>query len=105
MYALMSFAVAQRTREIGIRSALGANPRRLLLSIFGRVIRQLGLGRLVGSAISGAVFLNTDLSAGRATTLLLTVAAIMLVVGLLAALGPARRSLRIQAIEALRTDG
>jgi putative ABC transport system permease protein len=105
MYALMSFAVAQRTREIGIRSALGANPRRLLLSIFGRVIRQLGLGLLVGSAISGAVFLNTDLSAGRATTLLLTVAAIMLVVGLLAALGPARRSLRIQAIEALRTDG
>jgi predicted permease len=105
MYALMSFTVAQRTREIGIRAALGAHPRHLVLTIFGRVMRQLALGLLVGSALSGAVFLNTDLSLGRATTLLLTVAAIMVVVGLLAALGPARRSLRIQAVDALRADG
>jgi hypothetical protein len=104
IYALMSFTVAQRTREIGIRAALGAAPHRLLLSIFGPVTRHLALGLLVGSLVSGAVFLNTDLSVGRATTLLLTVAAIMLVVGLLAALGPARRGLRIQASEALRAD-
>jgi len=104
IYALMSFTVAQRTREIGIRAALGAAPHRQLLSIFGRVTRQLALGLLLGSLLSGAVFLNADLGFGRATAILLTVAAMMTIVGLLAALGPARRGLRIQASEALRVD-
>jgi ABC-type antimicrobial peptide transport system permease subunit len=59
---------------------------------------------LVGSVVSAAAFSMGGLGLARATPLLLAVAAIMLMVGLLAALGPARRSLRIQAIEALRTD-
>ena len=105
IYALMSFTVARRTREIGIRAALGAHPRRLLLNIFGRVMRQLAIGVLAGSLLSGAVFSNLGVSLGRATALLLAVATLMLIVGVLAALGPARRSLRIQAIDALRTDG
>jgi putative ABC transport system permease protein len=105
IYALMSFTVAQRTREIGIRAALGAQPRQLILSIFGRVMRQLALGLLVGSVLSGAVFSSAGFSLGRAIGLLLAVAALMLIVGLLAALGPARSSLRIQAIDALRADG
>ena len=105
IYALMSFTVAQRTREIGIRAALGANPRRILLSIFGRVMRQLALGLLVGSLLSVALFSGAGFRFGRMTAFLLAVAALMLIVGLLAALGPARRSLRIQAIEALRADG
>ncbi|MCA1650433.1 MAG: hypothetical protein LC753_09175, partial [Acidobacteria bacterium] len=105
IYALMSFTVAQRTQEIGIRAALGADARRLLLSIFGRVMRQLALGLLIGSVLSGALFSSAGFDFRGATALLLAVAALMLVVGLLAALGPARRSLRIEAIEALRTDG
>jgi putative ABC transport system permease protein len=105
IYSLMSFTVAQRTREIGIRSALGADPRRLLLSIFGRVTRQLVLGVLVGSLVSGALSFGADVDVRRAVVLLLAVAALMLIVGLLAALGPARRTLRIQATEALRADG
>jgi ABC-type lipoprotein release transport system permease subunit len=47
---------------------------------------------------------NTDFTLGRAATLTLVVAVVMSVVGLLAALGPARRGLRIQASEALRAD-
>jgi predicted permease len=103
IYALMSFTVAQRAREIAIRAALGAGPRRLLLAIFGRAARQLGLGLIAGSVLSALVFMNTDFARSRAAALVLAVAAIMLAVGLLAALGPARRGLRIQANEALKT--
>ena len=104
IYAMMSFTLAQRTREIGIRIALGARPLRLLASVFGRVLRQLALGISVGSLLSGLVISTADLGPILATWLLLAVATIMLVVGLLAALGPARRSLRIDAAEALRTE-
>lgn len=104
IYALMSFTVTQRTREIGIRAALGATPHGLLISIFGRAVRQLALGLLAGSVLSGLMVMNTDLSLGRAATLWLAVAAIMVVVGLLAAFGPARRGVRMQASAALRAD-
>jgi len=52
----MSFTIAQRTREIGIRSALGAQSRQLLLGIFGRAMRQLSIGLAVGSLISTSAF-------------------------------------------------
>lgn len=104
MYALMSFAVARRTREIGIRTALGANPRRILASVFGRAMLQLGLGVLVGSLFSGAAFSSLGLGLDRATPLLVGVAGLMSMVGMLAAIGPARKGLRIQASEALRAD-
>jgi hypothetical protein len=103
--ALMSFTIAQRTREIGIRSALGAPPRHLLLGIFGRAMRQVGIGVLVGCLLAVAVFAAAGIAPGPATALLLAVAAVMTVVASLAALGPARRSLRIQTVEALRMEG
>lgn len=104
IYALLSFTVAQRTREIGIRTALGGNPRRILAGIFGRVLRQISLGVLVGSVMSAVVLTATNLSLQRAVLLLLAVAAVILGVGMAAAVGPARRSLRMPAMEALRTD-
>ncbi len=105
IYALMSFTVAQRTREIGIRAALGAAPHRLLISVFGRSARQLALGLVVGSLLSSTAFLVLGLELPTAGALLLCVAGIMLVVGLLAAVGPARRGLRVNASEALRAEG
>lgn len=102
IYAMMSFTVARRTREIGIRSALGAQPGRVLRSIFGRAFGQLSLGLFIGSALAALLFSASDLGVGRIAVLLLSVAAIMLAVGLLAALGPARRGLRIEPTEALR---
>lgn len=102
IYALMSFTVAQRTREIGIRTALGAHPRRILLNVFGRVTMQLVVGVLLGSLLAGGVFSSLGLSLDRTTAILLGVAGVMSMVAVLAAWGPARRGLRIQASEALR---
>ncbi len=104
IYALMSFTVSQRRKEIGIRAALGAHPARLLRSIFSRALAQLALG--LGTGVGAAAFLDLatggELMAGKGTLLLPVVAALMLIAGIIAALGPARRGLRIQPSEALR---
>lgn len=105
IYALMSFTVAQRTREIGIRTALGAPPRRIMVNVFGRAVRQVAAGVVAGSILSGGAFVAMGLAPASAAPLMLTVAAIMAMVGLLAAVGPARRALQVQAVEALRADG
>lgn len=106
IYALMSFTVARRRREIGIRAALGANRNRLLAGIFGRVLGQLAIGSLAG--ILGAVALEPlvqgEMFQGRGAVILPLVALVMMVVGLLAAVGPARQGLNIQPTEALRED-
>jgi hypothetical protein len=51
IYAVMSFTVARRTREIGVRVALGARRRRVLTAIFRRPLTQVGLGVAAGAAL------------------------------------------------------
>jgi putative ABC transport system permease protein len=105
MYALMSFTVARRTREIAIRAALGAAPRRLLMAIFGRATRQLAAGLGIGTVLAIGVFQSADVTPAKASVVIAAVGILMLGVGLLAATGPARRGLRIQPSDALRADG
>jgi ABC-type antimicrobial peptide transport system permease subunit len=104
IYALMSFTVAQRTREIGIRMALGAPPQRVMLNVLGRAAWQVSAGVVMGSVLSASFLVAIGLGVRGAVPLLLGVAALMTVVALLATLGPARRGVRIQALEALRSD-
>ena len=102
LYALMAVAVARRTREIGIRIALGANPRRVLRTVFARAGRQLGGGIIAGNSLIlllawRADSLTVDLLVSSVIT-----SVIMAAVGVLACAAPARRALRVQPIEALR---
>jgi ABC-type antimicrobial peptide transport system permease subunit len=106
IYALMSFTVARRRREIGIRAALGANSARLLAGIFSRAAGQLALGAAAGmlGAVGLEALMEGEMFHGHGAVLLPAVAAIMTVVGLLAAIGPARRGLSVAPTEALREE-
>ena len=106
IYAMMSFTVARRWREIGIRVALGADARRVLMGIFGRASAQIGAGVVVGLAVAAIVDFVTPEGnlGGRGVVLFPVVVGVMFAVGLLAAVGPARRGLAVQPTEALRNE-
>ena len=102
LYALMAVAVTRRTREIGIRVALGATPRRVLRTVFTRAGRQLGGGIIAGNSLILLIAWRTDsLTTGLVVSSVIT-SIIMAAVGVLACAGPARRALHIQPTEALR---
>ena len=108
VYGVMAYSVAARTREIGVRVALGAQPGQ----VFGMVLRQgmraatLGLiAGLLGAAALGRVL--TSLLYGVRPTDAATfggVAAVLLAVVLTACLVPARRAVRVDPLEALRSE-
>jgi predicted permease len=100
IHALMSFIVARRTREIGIRAALGAHPGRIIAGIFGRALIQVSLGLIAGSAL---VFW-AGVASAREFLVLLAVDGVMLLAGLTACYVPLRRALRIDPTEALRAE-
>ena len=100
IHALMSFTVARRTREIGIRAALGASRGRIVAGIFSRAFLQTGAGVLAGTGLAALVGLEST----RDVLLLLAADVVMLAVGLAACVVPLRRALRIEPTEALRTE-
>ena len=107
LYALMSFTVTQRRHEIGIRSALGAHPRLVLAGIFRRAIWQVGTGAMAGLVLALLIdyYLPIERIGGRTVPGVLPGAVIfMLLIGLLSALGPARRGLQVAPTEALRDE-
>jgi ABC-type antimicrobial peptide transport system permease subunit len=100
IHALMSFIVARRTREIGIRAALGAHPSRIVAGIFGRAFLQISAGLIAGSALVALGGLGST----REVLILLGADAVMLAAGLTACYVPLRRALKIDPTEALRAE-
>jgi ABC-type antimicrobial peptide transport system permease subunit len=97
----MSFTVTRRTREIGIRTALGASQSRIVAGIFSRAFLQISLGLIAGSGLAALLGLGSL----RQVLLLLAADGVMLLVGLTACALPLRRALRIDPTEALRAEG
>jgi hypothetical protein len=82
IHALMSFTVTRQRREIGIRAALGAQPRRLLAAIFARAVLQVGTGVVIGAAMALRLLTKDGSSPARAAIFLGIVALLTLGVGL-----------------------
>jgi hypothetical protein len=115
IYAVLSYIVARRTREIGVRVALGASGRRTITSLFKRPLTQVTLGVTAGSVLIavGAIAIQYTEAFGATQPRGLTVGEIALLIGYailmlgvctLACVVPTLRALRVQPMEALRAD-
>lgn len=108
LYGVLSYIVAQRTREVGVRMALGASPgsvRQLMLgqglklALIGLglgLLAAIGLGKLMSSVLYGVS--PFDLLS------LMIVSVVLLAIGLFASWLPAHRATRVDPVEALRTE-
>jgi putative ABC transport system permease protein len=105
---VVACAVAERTREIGVRMALGARRGNVLSLIVGEALRMVGAGILVGipAALALSRFLASSLyGIGAADPLTyLAIPVVLLAVSLLAAYLPARRAMRVEPVVALRQE-
>jgi hypothetical protein len=108
IYAMVSFTLARRTREIGIRVALGAAPRRIITSTFSRAFVQVTLGVIAGGVPSAALLVaggeETGGMRGPGLAVMLGVGVFVVLVALLSCAVPLRRALRIEPMQALRAD-
>jgi ABC-type antimicrobial peptide transport system permease subunit len=119
LFGLMSYQVTQRTREIGVRLAVGADRGQILLLILRRGLLLTGLGvalgtvaslavlRLIGSVLADVVYTGGDVigkQLSNSATALFWAAGGMLLAEVLASYLPARRASAIEPTEALRAE-
>ena len=106
IYSVMSFIVARRTREIGIRVALGSGRGRIVLAIFRRPVLEVALGVLLGATLVGGIGgTGFGISPGLAIAAVSAYASVMFGVCMLACIVPTRRALAIEPTDALRAEG
>ncbi len=109
LYGVMAYSVARRTREIGVRMAIGADRRRITVLVLREAAKLLIAGSIIGLAI--ALFVTKPLAMffvpGLSTKDSLTFVAVVVVLvatGLLSTLGPIRRAISIDPMSSLRYE-
>jgi len=108
LYAVMAFSVSRRTREVGIRMALGAKPTDVVRMVLHQGAWQLGIGMGLGLTLAlGVAQLMTvvlfDVQP-RDPAIFAAVVSVLTVAGLFACIVPARRATRVDPLSALRAD-
>ncbi len=108
IHGVVAYAVSRRRREIGIRIAIGARSPAVLRLVLGRIVTLLAAGAAVGLvlAVAAGIMLSSVVygASPRDPLVLATVTALMLAVGAVACWAPARKSLRIEPMSALRPE-
>jgi len=110
IYAVISFTVARRTREIGVRVALGAQRSQVVAVVLARAARHVGIGVGIGAAF-GAVLVFTVKDGGvpptilQSSLMLVSYVGFMMTVCLVACVVPTWRALRIEPTVALAAEG
>jgi predicted permease len=108
LYAVTAYSVSQRTQEIGVRMALGAQATQVLWLILRRSIAQMAIGLTLGTA--GALGVSRLLSSvlfqtgGRDPLLLTAIVSLLVGVSTAACVWPARRATRLDPVSALRNE-
>jgi predicted permease len=108
VYGVMSLIVSERTREVGVRLALGAEPSQLLGMIVGQATKLAGVGVAIGLVIALPLAPLLDSQLYGVTSFdpmtFVAVPAVLLAIAALAAVVPARKAMRIDPLAALRID-
>ncbi len=108
LYGVLAFVVAQREREIGIRRAIGADHRSVVLSVAGRLGVQVAVGMSIGLLLAlpwSALLESPELQTrGLDPVVFLAVAVLVVLMAAFACLVPLRCALRIHPSQALRSD-
>jgi ABC-type antimicrobial peptide transport system permease subunit len=106
LYGVIAFLVSERTRELGLRIALGADSRKLVAQVLGEAMKLVAVGVALG--LAGAFALTRFLSgllfqvAPHDPATMAATVMVIVVVALTAALVPARRASRVDPVESLR---
>jgi hypothetical protein len=108
LHAMLAYAVVRRSREIGIRVALGANRSTVIRTVVTRVATILGIGGAVGALMSagtGPLISSVVLGVSpRDPVLLAAIVALLGLIALVSCAGPIRRSLNVDPVVALRIE-
>jgi predicted permease len=108
LYGTISYSVARRTGEIGVRIALGASPGRVMRQVLGETAWLVGLGAVVGVGLAVVALRYTETLlyglSPRDPATLIGSAVVLATVGLLAGVIPARRAARVDPLTALRLE-